>query len=531
MILLCVVFDLILVGGRVVDGTGAPWFRADVGIRGDSIAAVGDLSRAKWKRRIELKDLVVAPGFIDMLGQSELNALVDPREESKVRQGITTELTGEGVSPAPMNAAWIHENAPWLKKYNLKIDWRDLAGYFTRLRRARPSINEAVLVGAGQVRGIVLGLGQAQPDEKQLRKMQRLVETAMEQGAFGVSAALIYQPGSYARTPELIALAKAAAKHHGIYATHLRSESGKIGDALDEAFNIAREAHVPVEIWHLKVAGRQNWGRMKEVIGLIEAARAAGLDVTAEAYPYVASANGLDATVPAWAHAGGVDAMVTRIHDKPQREQMVREILEEGFHPEDILLLSAVDPEVRKKYVGKRLDEAAKLLGEPPAEALLDLVAMDRANVGVARFGMSEDDVKLALAQPWVSLCTDYGAMAPDGPLNAEGGAHPRAFASTARILGQYARDEHLFSMEEAVRKMTSLPARRLGLEDRGLVRWGMKADLVVFDPARIRDTASFEQPMQYPEGIEHVLVNGQLVLDGGERTRARPGRPLLHAP
>ena len=531
MMLLCIVFDLILSGGRVIDGTGAPWFRADVGIRGDSIAAVGDLSQAKWKRRIELHDLVLAPGFIDMLGQSELDALVDPREESKVRQGITTELTGEGISPAPMNKAWIHENEPWLKKYALKVDWTDLAGYFRRLRRARPSINEAVLVGAAQVRGVVLGMGDAQPDEKQLRRMQKLVEEAMRQGAFGVSAALIYQPGSYARTPELIALAKAAAKHHGFYATHLRSESTRIGDALDEAFTIAREAKVPVEIWHLKVAGRAAWGRMKEVVRLIETARAAGLDVSADAYPYLASANGLDATVPDWAHVGGVNAMVARIHDPPQRERMVREILAEGFHPEDILLLGAVDPEIRKKYVGKRLDEVAKLMGESPAEALLDLVAMDKANVGVARFGMNEDDVKLALAQPWVALCTDYGAMALDGPLLAEGSAHPRAFASTARWLGHYAREEHLFSLEEAVRKMTSLPARRLGLQDRGLVRVGMKADLVAFDPARIKDTATFEKPMQYPEGIVEVLVNGQLVLDDGSRTRARPGRALLHSP
>src|SRR5438067_2428306 len=261
--LLCAaVFDLILSGGRVVDGTGSPWFGADVGIRGDSIAAVGDLSREKTKRRVELRDLTIAPGFIDLLGQSELNVLIDPREESKVRQGITTELTGEGISPAPMNAAWIHEQEPWLRKYKLKIDWTDLSGYFRRLRKARPSINEAVLVGAGQVRGIVLGFKDVQPDEKQLARMQRLVQTAMRQGAFGVSTGLIYQPGSFARTPELIALAKVAAKHRGIYASHIRSESKRIGDALDEAFTIAREARVPVEIWHLKVSGRANWGRM-----------------------------------------------------------------------------------------------------------------------------------------------------------------------------------------------------------------------------------------------------------------------------
>lgn len=530
IVLVCALFDLILSGGRVVDGTGAPWFRADVGIRGDTIAAVGDLSRNKAKRRIDLRDRALSPGFIDLLGQSELNALVDPREESKVRQGITTELTGEGVSVAPMNAAWIHEGEPWLRKYRVRIDWSDLSGYFRRLRRARPSINEAVLVGAAQVRGVVLGFNDVQPDARQLLRMQRLVETAMKQGAFGVSTGLIYQPGSFARTPELIALARSAAKYHGIYATHLRSEAKKIGDALDEAFTIAREARLPVEVWHLKVSGRANWGRMKEVVGRIEAARAAGLDVTADMYPYVASANGLDASIPDWAHEGGVDAMVARIRDPAQRARMLKE-LGEDFHAEDILLLSAVDPQIRGKYVGKRLDEVARLLDKPPAEALIDLVAQDRANIGVARFGMSEEDVRLGLSQPWVAMDTDYGAMALDGPFAAEGSAHPRAFGTAPRMLGHYARDEKLFSVEEAVRKMTSLPARRLGLQDRGVLRAGMKADLVVFDPAAVRDTPTFEKPLQYPEGISYVIVNGKLVLDDGKRTGERPGRPLVHSP
>ena len=526
------VFDLILSGGRVVDGTGAPWFRADVGIRGDTIAAVGDLSHAKARKRVELHDLAVSPGFIDMLGQTELNALIDPREESKIRQGITTELTGEGISPAPMNAAWIHESQAWLDKYRLEIDWTDLAGYFRRLRKARPSINECILVGAAQVRGIVLGMKDVQPDDKQLAQMQRLVEQAMKQGAFGVSTGLIYQPGSFAKTPELIALAKSAAKYHGIYASHIRGEGKKIADALDEAFTIAREAKIPVEIWHLKVSGRTNWGRMKEVIGRIETARAAGLDVTADMYPYIASANGLDADIPDWAHAGGVDEMIARIHDPVQREKIVKEIESDNFHPDDTLLISAVSPEIREKYVGKRLPEAAKLMGKPPAEALVDLVAMDRANVGVARFGMNEDDVKLGLSQPWVAMDTDYGGMAIDGVFaEKEGSAHPRAFGSAVRWLAHYAREEKIFSLEEGVRKMTSLPARRLGLEDRGLVRTGMKADLVVFDPANLRDTPTFEKPFQYPEGIATVIVNGKIVLDGGKRTRERPGRPLLHSP
>ncbi|HEX9576679.1 MAG TPA: D-aminoacylase [Myxococcales bacterium] len=526
MIAALLIFDVILSGGRVIDGTGAPWFRADVGIRGDTIRALGDLSHARAKKRIKLRDQIVAPGFIDMLGQSELNALVDPREESKIRQGITTELTGEGISPAPMNRAWIHENGDWLKRYKLKVDWTDLAGYFRRLRKARASINEAVLVGAGQVRGVVLGMGDVQPRPRQLKRMQKLVEQAMTQGAFGVSTGLIYQPGSYAKTPELIALARAAAKHGGIYATHLRSEGKKIAAALEETFTIAREARIPVEIWHLKVSGRLNWGRMKEIVGRIEAARAAGIDVTADIYPYIASFNGLDATIPDWAHDGGVDALVARLRAPLERELIIKEILADPFYPDDILLVSALYP-AAGKYLGLRLSEAARQMDKPPAEALLDLVAMDRANIGVARFGMNEDDVRLALLQPWVSLCTDYGAIGLDGPL--KGSAHPRAFASMPRVLGHYARDEKLLSLEEAVRKMTSLPARRLGIQDRGLVRVGMKADLVVFDPASIRDTATFEKPAAYPEGISHVLVNGKPVLLAGKRTRERPGRPLLH--
>ena len=531
------IFDLILSGGRVIDGTGAPWFRADVGLREDTIAAVGDLSKAKARRRIELHDLALAPGFIDMLGQSELNALVDPRQESKVRQGITTELTGEGVSPAPMNRAWIHEQWPWLQKYKLKVDWTDLAGYFRRLRRARLSINEAVMVGASQVRGVVLGFGDVQPDAKQLTRMQALVETAMRQGAFGVSTGLIYQPGSLAKTPELIALAKAAAKHGGIYATHLRSEGKRIGEALDEAFIIAREARIPVEIWHLKVAGRSNWGRMKEVVARIETARASGLDVTADMYPWIASANGLAATIPDWARAGGVDAMIRRLNGEGGEgvyERILGEIRSSDFHPEDILILSIVNPAL-KPFVGKRLDEVAKEMagveGPPdPALAVIELVKRD-PGILVARFGMHEDDVKLGLSQPWVAMDTDYGAMAIDGPFAAEGSAHPRAFATTARILGTYARDQRLFTVEEAVRKMTSLPARRLGLQDRGLLRVGMKADLVAFDPATVRDTATFEKPMAYPEGIPYVVVNGKVLLDGGKRTKHRPGRPLLHSP
>ena len=520
-------YDLVISGGRVVDGTGAPWVRADVGIRGDRVAAIGDLSAARAKKRIDAQGFVVAPGFIDLLGQSELTVLVDPRAESKIRQGITSELTGEGISPAPMNDAWIHEKEDWLRKYRLTIDWTDLRGYFQRLRRAKPAINVGVLVGAAQVRGIVLGFSDVQPDATQLARMQRLVEDAMDQGALGVSSGLIYQPGSFAKTDELIALAKASAKHGGIYATHLRSEGSRIFEALDEAFAIARAAAIPVEIWHLKV-GRSHWGQMQQVTARIEQARATGVDVTADAYPYVASANGLHASLPEWVNAGGVDDLVARLRDPALRDRIAQQTARD-LDADGILLVSCVDPAL-KKYMGKRLSDVAKEMDLSPELALMQLVAQDRAKIGVARFTMREDDVRTALQKPWVAADTDYGARAIDGPFGGDG-AHPRAFGTMARILGHYVRDVKLFTLEEAVRKITSLPARRMGIWDRGVLRPGAYADVVVFDADHVEDTATFEQPLQYPRGIETVVVNGRVVLHQGKRTAERPGRPLLRAP
>jgi dihydroorotase/N-acyl-D-amino-acid deacylase len=523
-------YDLIIAGGRVVDGTGAPWFRADVGVRGDRIVSVGNLEKAPAKRRVDASGKYVAPGFIDMLGQSELHLLVDNRVESKIRQGITTEITGEGNSAAPMSPAWIAESKPWLDKYRLTIDWKDLEGYWRRLRKARPAVNLATFVGAAQVRGVVLGLGEAQPDAGQLARMQQEVETAMRQGAVGVSTGLIYPPGSYASTAELIALAKAAGKHGGLYASHIRGEDDVVLQALDEAITIGKEAQVPVEIWHLKTSLRKNWGRMKEVVARIERARAEGVDIAADVYPYVAASNGLVATVPAWAQAGGADAMLRRFHEPETRARILREVKAalEREPPGDILLASCVNPAL-KKYMGRRLDDVAKEMGKPPEEALLALVEADRAQGWVVRFWMSEDDVRLAMQQPWVSFVTDNPGQATDGPF-AEDLAHPRAFGGMARVLGRYVRDEHVLTLEDAVRKMTSLPARRVRLLDRGIVRPGMAADLVVFDLDRVRDLATFEKPLQYSEGFSHVVVNGRVVLDDGKMTDERPGRPLRPA-
>jgi dihydroorotase/N-acyl-D-amino-acid deacylase len=521
------VFDLVLSNARVIDGTGAPWFRADVAVRGAKIAAIGDLAKARARRRIDLEGLALCPGFIDLLGQSEMEILVDPRAESKVRQGITTELTGEGVSPSPMTPGWIKENQDFLRKFKLKVDWKDLSGYFRRLRKARPAINLAILVGAAQVRGAVLGFDDVQPTPRQLEQMKKLVAQGMEQGAFGLSTGLIYQPGSFAKTDEIVALAQVASERGGIYATHLRSEGKRIFEALDEAFTIARVAHIPVEIWHLKAGGRSQWGMMKEIVARLVAARGQGIDVTADVYPYIASANRLSANLPDWVHEGGTDAMVARLRDPALRPRILKEMHEEGFAPDDILLLSAVTPEARR-YTGKRLSQAAREMGKPSDEALLDLVEMDRGNVGVARFGMNEDDLQTALRAPFVAMDTDFAARGIDGPFANEG-AHPRAFATTARILGRYARELKLFPVEEAVRRMTSLPARRIGLWDRGLLRPGLAADLVAFDPERVSDTATFEDPKRYPDGFQLVVVNGKVVLEGGKRTRERPGMPLLH--
>ena len=529
--------DLVLTGGRVVDGTGAPWFRADVGVRGDRIAAVGDLSRARAARRIDVRGQAVAPGFIDMLGQSELNLLIDNRAEAKIRQGITSEVTGEGGSVAPLDAAMTADYGPWVDKYHVKVDWTDFTGYFRRLRAARPAINLGTFVGAAQVREYVLGKGDVQPTPEQLRRMAALVDQAMAQGALGLSTSLIYSPGSYAKTPELVALARAAARHGGIYASHIRDEGAREIEALEEAFTIGREAQIPVEIWHLKVAGRRNWGRMPEVVARIERARAEGLDVTADIYPYTARGNGLDNTVPQWAHDGGVPKMIERFHDPVLRARLLKEIREggsgtEGWKsrpPSDILVISVMNPELRK-WTGKRLSEVADQMGKPAEEALLDLVEADHANVFVARFSMNEDDLQYALRRPWVSLCLDAGASAVDGPLGADK-HHPRAFGSMPRVLGRYARDLKLFSVEEAVRKMTSLPARRLRMHERGLLRLGLLADITVFDPDRIRDVATFEDPNRYSEGVSYVLVNGRVVLDDGKMTAERPGRVLTLSP
>jgi len=524
-------FDIIFAGGRVVDGTGAPWFRADVGIRGDRIAAIGELSRAGSKRRIDASRLVIAPGFIDMLGQSEYNVLVDNRAASKITQGITTEITGEGQSIAPLNARMIEDMKDVSVHYGVTPDWTTLSGYWKAFERARPTINLGTFVGAGGVRDLVIGKDERPATRDEMATMEAAVARAMEEGAFGLSTSLAYVPDRFASTPEIVALAKVAARYGGSYITHQRDEGDGIDASLDEVFRIAREARIPAQIYHLKTAGKRNWGRMTAVLRRIEEARAEGLDVSADVYPWAASSNSLDASLPLWVREGGREKLLARLQDPATRTRVRADFPKENpdwnDEPGSRILITMVLNPALKKYEGQTVAEIARAEKKDPLDVLIDLVIADRANVGRVTFSMSEDDVRTALAHPLVSMGTDSGARAEDGIYSQEK-SHPRAWGSTARILGKYVRDEKVLSLEEAVRKMTSLPASRMGLDDRGILRPGMVADIVTFDPSTVREHSTYADPLHYSEGMPYVMVNGQLVVDGGRITDARPGRALM---
>lgn len=531
-------YDIVISNGRIVDGTGAPWFRGDIGIRGDRIVRIGDLHAATAKQRIDAKNLVVSPGFIDMLGQSEFNVLVDNRAASKILQGVTTEITGEGSSIAPINERIITEQlAGQAAHYNLTVDWRSLADYFTRLeQRTHPAINLATFVGAGGIRNYVIGENDRAATPAELDEMKRLVAQAMEQGALGLSSSLQYMPDRFATTDELVELAKVAAQFGGIYITHQRSESGKIFESLDEIFAIADRAKIPAEIFHLKTAYKANWGKMAEVLKRIHEARDRGLDVTADQYPYIRASNGLDACLPLWMREGGKDKMIARLKDPLQRERAKKEMDDQqakgwenqwyGSGGSDGVMLSSVLNGDLKKYEGKSLTEIGRLMGKDPRDAVMDLVIADRGESSVVISIMTEDDVKLALKDPLIAIGTDSSARAEDGPLS-DTKSHPRGWGSFPRILGKYVREERLLTLEEAIRKMTSRAATRVGLADRGILREGMMADITVFDPATIRDVATFEDPNHYSTGVKWVLVNGRPVVADGKITAERPGRPL----
>ena len=530
-------FDIVIVNGHIIDGTGSPWYSGDVGIREGKIVAIGNLSASARKRTIDADGRVVAPGFIDMLGQSELTILVDPRLPSKIYQGITSEVTGEGGSAAPLNEAIIEDNKSGYDYYKINPDWRTFRQYFSRLEKQGMGINLASYVGATQVRRMVLGDDDKQPSPEQLDQMKALVRDAMKDGTVGVSTSLEYAPAPYAKTDELIALATEAGKFGGIYATHMRDESNSVLEAIDEALRIGREGSVPVEIWHIKVAGKANWGRMPEVVAKINAARAAGADVTADTYAYTAWSNDFSAFIPPWAHDGGTAKLVERLKDPTTRARIRKDMLtpskdwdnewQEIPGPDAIMISDVENPELRSLQ-GKRLSEIAKMWNKDPMDALFDLLIQD-PSTGVAVFGMSQPDVTLALRQPWVSVDNDNPGTSPEGILG-QSHPHPRAYGTFPRVLAKYVREEKILTLEDAIRKFSALPALRMRFTDRGVLKAGMWADVVIFDPATIRDKATFDNPNQLSEGMEYVLVNGVPVIEQGKMTGALPGKVLRGA-
>ena len=527
--------DLLFAGGRVVDGTGAPWFRADVCVAGDRIAAVGHLPTAAAKRTIDASRLMIAPGFIDMMGQSEYRLLVDGRAASKITQGITTEITGEGGSIAPLNARMLAAGKATYDHYGYTPNFTTLAGYFTELEKRGTAVNVGTFVGAGGVRSLVIGEDNRAPTPAELDAMKKAVAQAMEEGALGLSTSLIYVPDQFASTDEIIALARVAASYGGSYITHQRDEGddngGGLDASMDEVFRIAREAAIPAEIYHIKASGKRNWGRMKGMLKRIEDARASGLDISADHYPWAASSNSLDASLPVWVREGGAGKMVARLSDPAQRAKARADFLklpDSADWPAGasrILVTSVMNPSL-KLYEGQTIEQIAAAQKKDPLDTLLDLVVADKGNTGRVSFSMSEDDVREALRHPLVSFCTDSGASAEDGIFSKQK-SHPRAWGSAARILGHYVREEKLLSLEEAIRKMTSLPAARMRLHDRGIVRAGMAADLVALDPETVAARSTYADPLHYSAGIPYVAVNGKLVVDGGAITTARPGRAL----
>ena len=531
-------FDLVLANGHIIDGTGSPWYSADIGIRDGRIAAIGNLSSAPRKRTIDAHGRVVAPGFIDMLGQSEMTILVDPRLPSKIYQGITTEITGEGGSAAPLNDTIIANDRTGYEHYKIDPDWRTFRQYFARIEKQGMGINLASYVGATQVRRMVLGDADVQPTPEQLEKMKALVRDAMRDGAVGVSTSLMYAPAPYAKTEELIALASEASKFGGIYATHMRDESDSVLEAIDEAVRIGREAQIPVEIWHFKAAGKNNWGRMPELIARVNQARAAGIDVEADTYAYTAWFNSMSAFVPAWAHDGGDARLIERLKDPATRARIRKDMetrskdwdneWQEISGPQDVMVSVVQNPEL-KKFQGKRLTEVAKAWNEDPMDALFDLLIQDKGFTECAVFGMAEPDVALALQQPWMSVDNDSAGTSPEGILGEEH-PHPRAYGTFPRILRKYVREEKKLTLEEAIRKFSALPAQRMRLTDRGVLKQGMWADVVVFDPETVRDIATFDDPNRLSQGMEYVLVNGVPVIEEGKMTGALPGKVLRGA-
>src|SRR5881275_167994 len=528
-------FDVIIKGGTVYDGTGGEGHVADVAIRGDRIVGVGDFASAVPKKTIDARGLAVAPGFINMLSWSNESLIQDGRSQSEIRQGVTTEIMGEGESMGPVNDRvrehMLREQAD--SKYEIK--WNTLAEYLRYLETRGVSCNVASFIGATTIRENVIGFDDRAPTPHELDQMRELVRKEMEAGALGIGTSLIYPPAFYAKTDELIELCKVAAKYKGKYISHMRSEGNQLLEAFDELLRISREAGIPAEVYHIKAAGEKNWGKIDNLLSQIEAAQKEGLNVRANMYTYTAAGTGLDACLPPWTEEGGYPALFKRLRDPATRAKIAAEVkidtdkwenLYLAAGSPDKILLVGFKSEKLKPLTGKSLGEVAKIRGKDPIETIMDLISEDESRIGTIYFLMSEENVKKELGKPWISFGSDEASQAPEGVF-IKSNPHPRAYGNFARVLGKYARDEKVITLPEAVRRLSALPATNLGLDHRGFIQAGMFADVVVFDPATIADRATFDKPHQYAVGMKHVFVNGVQVLKDGEHTGAKPGRAL----
>ncbi|MDP9323685.1 MAG: D-aminoacylase [Acidobacteriota bacterium] len=528
-------FDFVIRGGTVYDGTGAPGRRGDVGIRGDRIAGVGDLSDVPATTVIDAVGLAVAPGFINMLSWSTESMLVDGRSQGELREGVTTQIFGEGSSMGPLTPEMKQRAIEQMGDLKYDITWTTLSEYLRELEKRGVSQNVASFIGATTIREHVIGLEDRKPTPAQLDEMRALVRQEMQAGALGIGSSLIYAPAFYASTEELIELCKVAAEYHGKYISHMRSEGNRLLEAVDELIRISREAGIPAEIYHLKAAGQPNWPKMNQVIAKVEAARKAGMKITADMYTYPAGATGLDASMPPWVLDGGYEAAYKRLADPATRARIAAAIrtpsndwenLYRAAGSADRVLLVEFKSDKLKPLTGKTLAEAARMRGENPIDTIMNLVLEDRSRVGTVYFMISEDNIRKEIVLPWVSFGSDAASMAPEPPFT-KSSTHPRAYGNFARVLGKYVRDDKVLTLAEAVRKLSGLPATNLELDRRGFLKEGLFADVVVFDPTAIADRATFENPHQYAVGMHHVFVNGAHVIRNGEHTGAKPGRAL----
>jgi N-acyl-D-amino-acid deacylase len=528
-------FDAVIKNGTVYDGSGSEPRHVDVAVRGDRIAGLGDFSKAAAKNVVDATGLAVAPGFINMLSWSNESLIQDGRSQSEIRQGVTTEIMGEGESMGPVNDRVREYMLREQTDIKYEIKWNTLAEYLRYLENRGVSCNVASFIGAATIRENVVGFEDKAPTPQQLDEMRELVRKEMESGALGIGTALIYPPAFYAKTDELIELCKVAAKYKGKYISHMRSEGNRLLEAFDELVRISREAKIPAEVYHIKAAGKQNWGKIDSLLSRIEAAQKEGLNIRANMYTYTAAGTGLDACLPPWTEDGGYPALFKRLRDPATREKIAEEVSKDsdqwenlyiGAGSPDNILLVGFKSDKLKPLTGKTLAEVAKTRGKDPITTIMDLIAEDESRIGTIYLLMSEENVKKEMAKPWISFCSDEASQAPEGVF-LKSNPHPRAYGSFARVLGKYARDERVISLSEAVRRLSGFPATNLGLDHRGLLKEGMFADVVVFDPATIADRATFEKPHQYAVGMKHVFVNGVQVIKDGEHTGAKPGRAL----